>query len=72
MHNIIKLGKPMKRLMALQQRISLDLNRDQVGRTLDVLVEGQGDDLSVLDPQPGVSLAALRCLVGVEDPPDAS
>jgi ribosomal protein S12 methylthiotransferase len=37
----------LERLMALQQRISLDLNRDQVGRTLEVLVEGQGDDLSV-------------------------
>jgi len=35
------------RLMALQQGISLELNRIQVGRTLDVLVEGQGDGLSV-------------------------
>jgi ribosomal protein S12 methylthiotransferase len=35
------------RLMALQQGISLELNRAQVGRTLDVLVEGQGDGLSV-------------------------
>jgi ribosomal protein S12 methylthiotransferase len=37
----------LERLMALQQRISLELNQDQVGRTLDVLVEGQGDDLSI-------------------------
>jgi ribosomal protein S12 methylthiotransferase len=35
------------RLMALQQAISLEKNRSQVGRTLDVLVEGQGDGLSV-------------------------
>jgi len=35
------------RLMALQQGISLELNQAQVGRTLDVLVEGQGDGLSV-------------------------
>jgi ribosomal protein S12 methylthiotransferase len=35
------------RLMALQQDISLELNQGQVGRTLDVLVEGQGDGLSV-------------------------
>lgn len=35
------------RLMALQQRISLESNQAQVGRTLDVLVEGKGDDLSV-------------------------
>lgn len=36
-----------ERLMALQQGISLELNRAQVGRTLAVLVEGQGDGLSV-------------------------
>lgn len=35
------------RLMALQQQISLGINRAQVGRTLAVLVEGQGDGLSV-------------------------
>jgi ribosomal protein S12 methylthiotransferase len=35
------------RLMALQQKISLEINQAQVGRTLDVLVEGQGDGLSV-------------------------
>jgi ribosomal protein S12 methylthiotransferase len=35
------------RLMSLQQGISLDSNRAQVGRTLAVLVEGQGDGLSV-------------------------
>jgi len=35
------------RLMALQQEISLAINQAQVGRTLDVLVEGQGDGLSV-------------------------
>jgi len=36
-----------ERLMALQQEISLESNRAQVGRTLTVLVEGQGDGLSV-------------------------
>ncbi|MGD2206458.1 MAG: 30S ribosomal protein S12 methylthiotransferase RimO [Anaerolineae bacterium] len=35
------------RLMALQQQISMEINHAQVGRTLDVLVEGQGDGLSV-------------------------
>jgi ribosomal protein S12 methylthiotransferase len=35
------------RLMALQQEISLEINQDQVGRILDVLIEGQGDGLSV-------------------------
>ncbi len=35
------------RLMALQQPISLEQNQSQVGRTLDVLVEGKGDGLSV-------------------------
>ncbi len=36
-----------ERLMALQQGISLESNRAQVGRMLEVLVEGQGDGLSV-------------------------
>ncbi|RLC67143.1 MAG: 30S ribosomal protein S12 methylthiotransferase RimO, partial [Chloroflexi bacterium] len=36
-----------ERLMALQQGISLERNRAQVGRTLDVLLEGSGDGLSV-------------------------
>ncbi|MGC9332930.1 MAG: MiaB/RimO family radical SAM methylthiotransferase, partial [Anaerolineae bacterium] len=36
-----------ERLMALQQEISLEVNQAQVGRTLDVLIEGQGDGLSV-------------------------
>ena len=35
------------RLMALQQDISLERNQSQVGRTLDVIVEGHGDGLSV-------------------------
>lgn len=35
------------RLMALQQQISLEQNQSQVGRVLDVLVEGEGDGLSV-------------------------
>jgi ribosomal protein S12 methylthiotransferase len=35
------------RLMALQQRISLESNQAQIGRTLDVLVEGSGDGLHV-------------------------
>jgi ribosomal protein S12 methylthiotransferase len=36
-----------ERLMAVQQEISLEVNQAQVGRHLDVLVEGQGDGLSV-------------------------
>jgi ribosomal protein S12 methylthiotransferase len=36
-----------ERLMALQQEISKQINEAQVGRTLDVLVEGRGDGLSV-------------------------
>jgi ribosomal protein S12 methylthiotransferase len=36
-----------ERLMALQQRISLEKNQAQVGRTLRVLIEGSGDGLSV-------------------------
>jgi ribosomal protein S12 methylthiotransferase len=35
------------RLMALQRRISLEANQAQIGRTLDVLVEGSGDGLHV-------------------------
>lgn len=37
----------LERLMALQQEISFELNQAQVGRTLEVLVEGQGEGLSV-------------------------
>jgi ribosomal protein S12 methylthiotransferase len=37
----------LDRLMALQQQISLEVNEAQVGRTLEILVEGQGDGLSV-------------------------
>jgi ribosomal protein S12 methylthiotransferase len=33
--------------MALQQRISLEKNQAQIGKTLNVLVEGNGDGLSV-------------------------
>ncbi|MDH7486059.1 MAG: 30S ribosomal protein S12 methylthiotransferase RimO [Anaerolineae bacterium] len=36
-----------ERLMAVQQRISLARNQAQVGRRLEVLVEGMGDGLSV-------------------------
>ncbi len=36
-----------ERLMALQQRISLEKNQALVGQTLNVLVEGTGDGLSV-------------------------
>jgi ribosomal protein S12 methylthiotransferase len=36
-----------ERLMAVQQQISLELNRAQVGRVLEVLVEGEGDGLSL-------------------------
>lgn len=35
------------RLMALQQRISLEKNQAQMGKTLPVLIEGTGDGLSV-------------------------
>ncbi len=35
------------RLMELQQRISLEKNQAQVGKTLDVLIEGSSDGLSV-------------------------
>ncbi len=36
-----------ERLMALQQPISLAINQAQVGRTLEVLIEGEGDGWSV-------------------------
>jgi len=36
-----------QRLMSAQQPISLEINQSYVGRTLDVLVEGAGDGLSV-------------------------
>lgn len=36
-----------ERLMALQQSISLEKNQALVGKTLDVLIEGQGDGLSM-------------------------
>ena len=36
-----------ERLMALQQEISVEINQGQVGRILDVLVEGRGDGLSI-------------------------
>jgi ribosomal protein S12 methylthiotransferase len=36
-----------ERLMELQQQISLEKNQALVGRTLDVLIEGQGDGVSV-------------------------
>ena len=35
------------RLMVRQREISLQINRAQIGRTLEVLVEGQGEGLSV-------------------------
>ena len=35
------------RLMELQQGISLEINQSFVGKTLDVLIEGQGDGLSL-------------------------
>lgn len=37
----------LARLMALQQRISLEENQAQIGRTLEILVEGSEDGLSV-------------------------
>lgn len=36
-----------ERLMALQQNISLERNQSFVGKTLDVLIEGQGDGVSL-------------------------
>jgi len=36
-----------ERLMAMQQAISLEKNQSFVGKTLDVLIEGQGDGLSL-------------------------
>ena len=36
-----------ERLMALQQPISLEKNQSRVGKTLPVLIEGQGDGISV-------------------------
>ena len=36
----------MDRLMTLQQSISLEKNQSYVGRTLDVLIEGQGEGIS--------------------------
>lgn len=36
-----------ERLMALQQPISLEINQSWVGKTLPVLIEGQGDGLSI-------------------------
>jgi len=36
-----------ERLMAVQQAISLEINQSQVGKSLDVLIEGQGDGISV-------------------------
>jgi ribosomal protein S12 methylthiotransferase len=35
------------RLMSLQQQISLERNREFIGRELDVLMEGQGEGLSI-------------------------
>ena len=37
----------LERLMSLQQEISLQINQAQVGRTLEVLIEGQAEGLSV-------------------------
>jgi ribosomal protein S12 methylthiotransferase len=37
----------LKRLMEKQQLISLERNREFVGRTLDVLIEGAGEDIAV-------------------------
>jgi ribosomal protein S12 methylthiotransferase len=37
----------LERLMKLQERISLEKNQHWIGRTLDVLIEGKGDGISV-------------------------
>ena len=37
----------LERLMALQQTISLEKNQSFIGQTMDVLIEGQGDGISV-------------------------
>ena len=37
----------LDRLMTAQEKISLELNQHWLGRTLDVLIEGQGDGISV-------------------------
>ncbi|MBG7609458.1 MAG: 30S ribosomal protein S12 methylthiotransferase RimO [Anaerolineae bacterium] len=37
----------LERLMTIQQKISLERNQAWVGKTLDVLIEGQGDGISV-------------------------
>ena len=42
----VKAGR-LEWLMDLQQQISLEINRAQVGRTMDVLIEGHGDGLVV-------------------------
>jgi ribosomal protein S12 methylthiotransferase len=34
-------------LMTLQQQISLEINQEQVGRTLPILIEGNGDGISI-------------------------
>lgn len=36
-----------ERLMALQQQISLEINQQFIGQTMDVLIEGSGDGLSM-------------------------
>jgi len=40
-------GERWERLMERQQRISLERNQSFVGKTLDVLIEGQGDGISL-------------------------
>ena len=47
-------------LMTLQQRISLERNQEWVGKTLDVLIEGHGQDESNGDPAGGQPLAIVR------------
>ncbi len=37
----------LKRLMETQQTISLERNREMIGRKLDVLIEGSGEDVSI-------------------------
>ncbi len=60
-----------ERLMAAQQPISLERNQAQVGRILDVLVEGQGDGLTVgRSYRDAPEIDGLVLLPGPPEPPE--